>query len=241
MSCWRPGLRKKLLLYVDDALTRPEEASLERHLLQCVSCRDTVSHMRTARRIAQQIPRVSPVGNPQAGFEAVMAGVAGMAVARARRSFRWRDTLDRFVTPRVVLVLAAVVVVQLAFLVLFGWNALLGEKPIASAGISYAYLHGFRRISIQNVRLNIQPHIATEGYVENVHVDRREGVVAFRLVEHPNAMKPFVVCEIMRSIELSPPKNGSHIRVYGVSRYDAQSDHDWFEVNPVLRITRLTR
>jgi Putative zinc-finger len=241
MSCWRPALRKKLLLYLEGILTQPERASIESHLLKCVSCRDALWRMRMGRRMAQQIPRVSPVESPHAGFEASMIGVTRRVEDRSRRSWKWQDSLEPFATPRVVLVLAGVIIVQLTLFVLFSRKALLGERSTGSSGIGYSYLHGFRPITIQNIRLDVQPHIATEGYVENVHVDRREGVIAFRLVGQPNAIEPFVVCEIMRPMELAPPKDGSHVRVYGVSRYDAQRDHDWYEVNPVLGITRLPR
>jgi hypothetical protein len=241
MSCWRPGLRKKLLPYVDDILTPPERASVESHLLKCASCRDVLWRRRMGRRMAQQIPRVSPAESSDAGFGALVTRLTERVEDRSRRSWNWHNTLERFATPRVVLVMAAVIIVQLAFFVLFNRKALLGERSIRSNGISYSYLHGFRSISIQNIRLDVQPHIATEGYVKNVHVDRREGVIAFRLVTQPNAMKPFIVCEIMRPMELASPKDGSHVRVYGVSRYDAQRGHEWYEVNPVLGITQLPR
>jgi hypothetical protein len=237
MSCWRPGWRKKLLLYLEGDLTQPEDASMERHLLKCASCRATLQRMRMGRRMAQQIPRVAPAKDPNVGFGALMMGVTGKVNDRTRG---WKGKLERLATPRVVVVLAVVIIVQLAFFLLANRKALFGERSTASDGISYSYLQGFRPISIQNIRLNIQPHIATEGYVENVHFDRHEGVIAFKLVGQPNAMKPFVVCEIMRSMELAPPKDGSHIRVYGVSRYDAQRDHDWYEINPVLGIAPLT-
>ncbi|MEK6406526.1 MAG: hypothetical protein AABN34_06145 [Acidobacteriota bacterium] len=29
---------------------------------------------------------------------------------------------------------------------------------------------------------------------------------------------------------------GSRVRVYGVSRYDSQDNHNWYEVHPVLNI-----
>jgi hypothetical protein len=239
MSCWRPGWRKKLLLYLEGDLTQPEDASMERHLLKCASCRDTLQRMRMGRRMAQQIPRVAPPRDSHAGFGALMMSLTGGVKDRTRRSWGWKDNLERLATPRVVVVLAVVIIVQLTFFLLVNRKALLSGRSASSDGISYSYLHGFHPISIQNIRLDTQPHIATEGYVENVHFDRHEGVIAFRLVGQPNAMKPFVVCEIMRSMELAPPKEGSHIRVYGISRYDAQRDRDWYEINPVLGITRL--
>ncbi len=241
MSCWRPGLRKKLLPYLDGVLTPPEHSSVEAHLLGCVSCREALWRIRMGRRMAQQIPRVSPPETSEAAFRALAPRVTAKAEDRSRRSWSWPDCLERFATPRVVLILAAVIIVQLAFFALFSRKVLLGERSLSSNGISYSYLHGFRSISIQDIRLDIQPHIATEGYVKDVHLNRSEGVIAFRLVSQPNAMKPFVVCEILRPMQLTVPEDGSHVRVYGVSRYDAQRNHDWYEVNPVLGIAQLPR
>jgi hypothetical protein len=241
MSCWRLGLRKKLLLYVEGTLTLKDAEMVERHLLACRRCREVLLRLRAGRRIAQQIPRVSPGEDAQDGFESFVARVAASA-ERPRRTFLcWGERLDRWATPQVVAVLVAVVLVQLALLVFSNRKTLLGERSFVAREVSTSYLQGFRRISIQNVRLDTQPHIVTEGYVEDVHTDKREGVVAFRLVENSRSITPFLRCEIMRPLELAPPKNGTYVRVYGVSRYDGQQGHDWYEVNPVVKITPLAR
>ncbi|HTV57049.1 MAG TPA: zf-HC2 domain-containing protein [Terriglobia bacterium] len=237
MSCWLPGIRTKLLLYVEGTLTLRDAEKVERHLLACSRCREVLVRLRAGRRIARQIPRISPGEYSQGGFESFVARVAANA-ERPRRTFlSWRERLDRWATPQVVAALIAVVLVQLALLVFSNRKTLLGERSFVARKASAFYLQGFRPISIQNVRLDTQPHIVTEGYAEDVHTDKREGVVAFRLVEHRRSMTPFLRCEIMRPLELAPPKNGAYIRVYGVSRYDAQEGHGWYEVNPVVKIT----
>jgi hypothetical protein len=63
--------------------------------------------------------------------------------------------------------------------------------------------------------------------------------VAFKLVESRGASQPFVVCEIVSPIRIEAPRVGSHVRVYGVARYDAQSDRNWYEVNPIFEIATL--
>jgi len=61
--------------------------------------------------------------------------------------------------------------------------------------------------------------------------------LAFRLVEKPGARGPFAHCEIITP--MAPPRDGTHVRVYGVARYDAHPQRNWYEVNPVLRIDSL--
>lgn len=241
MSCWWPGFRKQLLLYVEGTLSLREVEKLEHHLLACPRCRELLLRLRTGRRIAQQIPRVSPGEDSETGFESFMAGVAANSGKPRRAVLCWRERLDRWATPQVVAALVAVILVQLALLVFSNRSTLLGERRYVAREATASYWHGFRSISIQNVKLDTQPHIVTEGYVEDLHTDKREGVVAFRLVEDSGSPTPFLRCEIMRPLEVAPPNNGAYVRVYGVSRYDGQEGHDWYEVNPVVKITPLDR
>jgi hypothetical protein len=84
------------------------------------------------------------------------------------------------------------------------------------------------------------PHVVTEGYVSEVRIDP-DGDMTFRLVEDIDHPDPFIVCEIIRPIRISPPMVGSRVRVYGVSRYDGQPDKQWYEVHPVLNIEAVKR
>jgi hypothetical protein len=241
MRCWRPGLQKNLLLYVEGTLARPEAGRLERHLLKCANCRDTVLRIERGRRLALQIPDVSPAESAADAFDAFRAMASRNARERGHTFEPLRRGLERWATPQVVAALAAVVLVQFGLLIFAHRKLLSGEERVSASGIGAEFLRGFRQVSIGKVRLNTQPHVAIDGYVEDVHADRREGVVAFRLVEHPNSLSPFLRCEIIRPIAMKPPRNGTFVRVYGVSRYDGQTNHDWYEVNPVLRISRLMR
>ena len=86
------------------------------------------------------------------------------------------------------------------------------------------------------------PHIVAEGYVSDVHVsDEGDGDLAFKLVEKMGESAPFIYCEIINPINIEPPTVGSHVRVYGVSRYDAEAGHNWYEVHPVLNIEAVRR
>jgi hypothetical protein len=58
----------------------------------------------------------------------------------------------------------------------------------------------------------------------------------FKLVEDVSQPQPFIICEIISPINLAPPTVGSRVKVYGVSRYDADEGRQWHEVHPVLNI-----
>ena len=144
-------------------------------------------------------------------------------------------------TPRVVLILTALVLVQLALLVVLNRGVLFGERNAIAVKSSALDLNDFHPLSIREFQSNTRPHIAIEGYVRDVHVDKEEGTLHFRLVEIPHRSVPFVVCEIISPIGMTLPREGSRVRVYGVARYDAQPDRLWHEVNPVLDIALLKR
>jgi len=86
-----------------------------------------------------------------------------------------------------------------------------------------------------------KPHVVTEGYVSEVRINDEDGDLMFKLVDDLQRMDQFVVCEIIDPIRLEPPKVGSRVRVYGVSRYDNQENHNWYEVHPVLNIEEVHR
>lgn len=63
----------------------------------------------------------------------------------------------------------------------------------------------------------------------------REGSRRFRLND-PDDPKAFVVCEILDGDPLRASKPGARVRVCGVSLYDSNPDHRWFEIHPVLKV-----
>jgi hypothetical protein len=97
-------------------------------------------------------------------------------------------------------------------------------------------LNGFHTVSIADIEQNQKPHVMTEGYVSEVRIDDKDGDLRFKLVDDLGRPGPFIVCEIIDPIKLKAPSVGSRVRVYGVSRYDGQTDHNWYEVHPVLSI-----
>ena len=94
----------------------------------------------------------------------------------------------------------------------------------------------YRQVPLAQIPHTEEPHVSTIGYVSEVSVDEDEGDLTFKLVDNLQRPTHFVVCEIIPSIKMDTPPVGSRIRVYGVTRYDAKADHQWFEVHPVLDI-----
>ena len=241
MSCWRFDLKRKLLRYIEGLLGSRDVMLLERHLLDCEQCRELVARLRAGHSLAERLARVSSADRGQPSFADLMRGHSAIASTRSPRLLRGWGWSDQLATPRVVTALAALVVLQAGLLVVSNRGVLFGERTAASPKPHQLDRSQFRQLSISELKFNSQPHVATEGYVEDVHTDAEEGTVAFKLVETRGGSQPFVVCEIVSPIQIAAPANGRHVRVYGVARYDAQSDRKWYEVNPVFQITALGR
>lgn len=239
MTCWHFHLRRKLLPYLEGALEARDEKRVEQHLLDCELCRGLLVRLRSGHQMAQHLAALTPENGPAAEFEAVMSAVERRAAAQRVRSPAWQDWLDRLSNPRAVSALGVLVVLQLGLLVASNRGLLFGKRASAPLQASALDLADFRPLTLSQLRSNTQPHVMTEGYVADVHTDEEEGTVAFKLVENPDRSGTFVVCEIMSPIRLAPPREGSRVRVYGVSRYDAQTDRKWYELNPVLNIAEL--
>jgi len=239
MSCWRFDIRRKLLPYIEGRVDPRTTGRLEQHMLDCEPCRELVARLRAGHSLAQKLARVAPTEIGVSGFGDLMRAHPGATRWQGFAIFHgWPD---RLATPRVVTALAILVAVQAGLLVVSNRRVLLGERSSVSARPHELDRRQFRKLTISELKSNSQPHVATEGYVEDVHADEEEGTVAFKLLESPGAPQPFVVCEIVSPIQADAPREGSHVRVYGVARYDAQSDRKWYEVNPVLEITALNR
>ncbi len=239
MSCWRFDLRKRMLPYLEARLSESETARLERHLLDCETCRALLVRLRAGHQMAQRLASLEIQNADAPDFEAEMAGFTAAASQDRAPGLAWRGWLDRLATPRIVTALSAVVLLQLGLLVVSNRGVLLGEHSRTALATGAIDLAEFRPLTIPELKSNTQPHVATEGYVEDVHTDQDEGTVAFKLVQSPGNGSSFVVCEIMSPIQMAPPAEGSRVRVYGVERYDAQENRNWYEVNPVLGIVPL--
>jgi hypothetical protein len=99
----------------------------------------------------------------------------------------------------------------------------------------------FHPVEIADMERSTKAHVVAEGYVSELRLNDEDGDLRFKLVEHPNSHEPFIVCEIIDPIKLEPPPVGSRVRVYGVSRFDKNENHLWYEVHPVLNIEVVRR
>lgn len=240
MRCWRFKLRRKFMPYLEGSLRPDETKRLERHLADCESCRAMFMGLRAGHKVAQQLPHLSlEAAQRSPEFEAMMDDMGEKAMARQTWVRAWENWLYALATPRVVQGLMALVLALLALLVVSNRRALFGEPNGVTVKSSALDFSGFHPLSIPDLPTNTRPHIATEGYVRDVRIDKEEGTLHFKLAEMPQGAGPFVVCEILSPISMSLPREGSRVRVYGVARYDAQPGREWHEVNPVLNIAVL--
>lgn len=234
MMCGHYLLRRRFIPYLEGGLEAESVRRVERHLMECEGCRDLFVRLRAGHQMAQRLERLLPGRNEVLEFGELATRLKS---STATWSSRWQGWTERLATPRAVTALAALVIVQLVLLVVSNRGVLLGERSRVSVNSGALNLSEFRLLSVNDLKSNTQPHVAADGYVYDVHTDAEEGTVAFRLVETPNGPSQFVVCEIITP--MAAPRNGEHVRVYGVARYDAQSDRKWYEVNPVLNIAQL--
>lgn len=241
MRCWHWGLQRRLLPYIEGDLGPQAAKRLERHLLDCGACRDLMVRLRRGRQMALLLRSQAPHADDQPPFESVAAMAGHVNVARGECTLRWQGWIERLATPGVVGALTLVLVAQLALLVITNRSLLFGQKSASNFKTSRLDLSSFHLLNLQDLKSNTEPRIATQGYVTGVHTDPDERTVAFRLVQSQGSRSPFVVCEIMSPIRIAAPRDGSYVRVYGVSRYDAQAGRNWYEVNPVVRIAVLNR
>jgi len=244
MSCWRFDLRRKFVSYLEGDLPPREAKRLEKHMLDCEFCRAMFVRLRAGHRLAQQLRHLGPDGDHRLPeFEAMTSGASAPWRAAGRR--RWarlgENWLCALTIPRVVQVLTALVLVQMALLVVSNRRVLFSERNSVMVKARALELRDFHPLSITELQSNTRPHIATEGYVRDVRVDEEEGTLHFKLVEILQGSGPFVVCEIMSPTGMTLPREGSRVRVYGVARYDAQPGRRWHEVNPVLNMDVLKR
>jgi hypothetical protein len=231
MKCWRINLHRNFSRYLDGELQLEEVKRLESHLLDCGWCRAQLSRMRDGQRLARQMPSPTLKNDPWTAIEKAISAEsqnATVSAASAQLQEGWRGLIYR---PGPLIVMTA-----LAFLTALV-IAVSTRPPIDELAANKGDLDtaSFQAVTIANIHNNTRPHVVTEGFVSEVRIDT-DGDLIFRLVEDLQRPEPFVICEIIPPIRLSPPALGSRVRVYGVSRYDNQPGREWYEVHPVLNI-----
>ena len=232
MRCLRFDLWRNFPRYLDKELGASKVGQIEDHLLDCNACRARLARLRDGQRFALQLKRRKPLGDHWDMLAAALDNSSTLAVAAKRRFTKWR----RFrLSPWVAVGALGVVVIVLSALLVTQHKE---PKAIIATQISGAVdLEEFHPVSISDIENNTRPHIVAEGYVSEVNLsDEEDGDLKFKLVEDIERPSPFIVCEIISPIKLAAPVVGSRVRVYGVSRYDAEAGREWYEVHPVLNI-----
>lgn len=239
MRCWRVDLRHDFSRYLNGELGPRQIERLERHLLDCGSCREHLSRMRSGHRFAQNAPGVAPERDVWLAVEsAIEAEQSGPAAERLPPSGgRWSDVIRKPGFAVAAVVIASLVVGLLIFLS----RQTSTERDDARLIANAFELRDFHPVTIAGIEHNTEPHVVAEGYVSEVRIDHEDGDLLFKLVDDISQAGPFIVCEIINPKKFAPPLVGSRVRVYGVSRYDAKSDHQWYEVHPVLSIEVVSR
>jgi putative zinc finger protein len=232
MKCWRIDLRRSFSLYVTGELETGAVKRVEDHLLDCGSCRTRLARLRNGHRLAQEMPRFTPKRDPWIGIEAAIDAQQPIPTSTPRDVTSWRELVLK---PGFALGVIGVAALIAAVLVASTRRAP-GEERSGPLIADALDLKEFHTVSIADIELNQKPHVMAEGYVSEVRVNDEDGDLSFKLVDQLGRPGPFIICEIIDPIKVTAPSVGSRVRVYGVSRYDGQADHNWYEVHPVLNI-----
>jgi anti-sigma factor RsiW len=237
MMCLRFDIARKLTAYIDGELSDSSVRRVERHLLDCLDCRAKVLSLRHGRSLAERLERTAPRRDVWADIEAALDRSEPVAVSRARP---WRPSpswVPRTTVGRAGWGVALVLVVINASVLL---HKTIADQPSVSGDrVADLDRDDFQAVNIADIRDNTKPHIVAEGRVTEVGIDAEDGNLTFRLVDDQHASDSFVVCEVIQPLRFAPPPVGSRVRVYGVSRFDNQADHEWYEIHPVLGIEML--
>jgi hypothetical protein len=236
MICYRFDLWNSLSRYVTGKLDAKTTQRLEGHLLDCNACRLRLSRLRDGQRFATQLPYEGLQSDAWEALEALIDAPPGSAkpLAKPKKSLTvWAGILT---SPRFA---SAVLGIGM---IIFGFAFFLNQQKIGAQQDSLAPaidVSSFHPVAISNIQNNTAPHVVAEGYVTEVRLDHKDGDLLFKLVEDVSQSEPFIICEIISPINLAPPTVGSHVKVYGVSRYDDGEGRQWHEVHPVLALEKI--
>lgn len=221
MRCLRFDLHRKLIGYIDDELSPEAVRRVEAHLMDCNACRARVKHLRDGKRIVRAL---EPADIPVLPWERLEQAIRRRTVPPPPR-----PTATKWLLPALgggatalLLVIAAIVFLAPPYV------EFLTERSVDSGK--------FRPVKIAEIPAHPEPHVVAEGYVAEMRVAEDDGDLVFKLVEDPSRPSPFVVCEIVPPSRLEMPRVGSRVRVFGVRRFDDKTEHQWYEVHPVLEI-----
>ena len=236
MKCWRIDLQRKLIRYLHKELDLNSVSKLENHLLDCNYCRSHLAKLRNSHSLIRNLAMVNPKKDLWQSIESEIINESTEKLAKPTKS-----TSKRYFShlPNNLKVAAIVLVMLTTSLIATGLFISYKKQQVSNQPNKATQKNfprdNFRLVAINEMPSNTEPHIVTEGYVKELRI-APDGDMTFRLVEQLGLEEPFIVCEIIDPIKLTPPTIGSKVKVYGVSRYDDKINHKWYEVHPVLNI-----
>jgi len=208
------------------------EWKLEAHLVDCGECRSRLARLRAGARMARRVPAFKPAHDRWADIqEALDCNDRGTTLRHLPRELRGEG--ERRTDSRTISGWALILILVLLCCLLFSIRSLTLKAARPSASIDTTAFH---EVGIAEIDGNSEAHIVVKGYVAEVRIDSEENTLSFKLVPNLKEPRPFVICEIIGSPGLTLPPVGGQVRVYGVSRYDGQPDHRWYEIHPVMKI-----
>lgn len=218
--------RRDFSSYLNGELSPLIDRKLEEHLMDCGECRSRLARLRAGARLARRVPSFKPAHDRWPEIQAELDRYHDSQASQVKE-YRSRTDSPMISARTAILVLAALG----AALLSIHYSTLRAEEPAESIDKT-----AFHDVSIAGIDGRSEAHIAVEGYVAEVRIDSEENTLSFKLVPNLKQPKPFVICEIIRPLEVTLPLVGSQVRVYGISRYDGQPDHQWYEIHPVMKI-----
>lgn len=237
MRCLRFDLWKNFTPYIDGELDAKTVKRVEKHVLDCNDCRLRLARFRDGQRFAKSLPQETPHYNiwEMVALELEADENPAPFISMPRKeSFSWRRVLT---SPLLASTMLTIAILVLGFS--FFFNKQKTEFSQAFAVDRPFDAKNFRPVSISDIQNNTKTHVVAEGYVAEVHMDEEDGDLMFKLVDDVSQPQPFIVCEIISTINVAPPTVGSRVKVYGVSRYDADEGRNWHEVHPVLALEKV--
>jgi hypothetical protein len=215
MLCIRYDVHRLLPLYMDGAASARATQRIERHLLDCGRCRARLVRLRDAKTLIRELPSVEA-----RSFDHLREPAPASS---PRRVWRPSRLLRHFAAD--ALVAGGLFA---AFTLVYTHAVAARSSPID--------LSSFEPVDLRNVASIHDPHVIVQGVVSRIDGDfENEARRRFRLSD-ANDPKAFVVCEILDGDAPSMPKTGTHVRVWGVTRYDSKPAHNWYEIHPVLKL-----
>jgi Putative zinc-finger len=235
-------LRKRFLPCLEGGLPSGSRERLEKHLARCRECRALFEMVQAGHEAGRELGRTDRYLRQRPPvFEELRSRAGELPVQRGLRLGTWRRLLDHLTAPVAVQIL---IVFALALTVLFllsHRNMPRGaeDRPMFSASATGG--RNFRALSIAAFEPNAHTPVVTEGLVRHVYFDDEENTLHIKLVEPGESAGPFVICEVHSLSGMAIPREGNHVRVYGMARFDPEPGRGWNEVNPVTNIDILKR